>query len=56
MGDFNAYHHEQMHTSGDVESVDLLGDFQLIAACDGTFYYLISSHAIEHVPNVLRLI
>lgn len=52
MDDFNAYHHEQMRTSGEVESIDLLGDFQSIAAGDGTFDYLISSHVIEHVPNV----
>jgi len=52
LDDFNRYVHEQMRISDEVAEVDVLGDFQSIDADDGVFDYLISSHVIEHVPNV----
>lgn len=50
--DFNRYVSEQMRISDEVAEVDLLGDFQSIDADDGVFDYVVSSHVIEHVPNV----
>ncbi|EKG37493.1 hypothetical protein Pav013_3449 [Pseudomonas syringae pv. avellanae str. ISPaVe013] len=53
MEDYQQYFVEQMKVSGDVSKVDMLGDFQCIHTADSSVDYLISSHVIEHVPNLL---
>lgn len=50
--DYQQYRIEQLRQSGEVMAVDVLGDFQSIQAGDSEFDYLISSHVIEHVPNL----
>ncbi len=52
MEDYQQYFVEQMKVSGGVARVDMLGDFQCIHTGDASMDYIISSHVIEHVPNL----
>ncbi|MDD1013891.1 class I SAM-dependent methyltransferase [Pseudomonas rubra] len=50
--DFNLYANEQANYETPPARIDALGDFMDIPYADETFDYLISSHVIEHVPNL----
>ncbi|SDQ71862.1 Methyltransferase domain-containing protein [Pseudomonas sp. UC 17F4] len=50
--DFNLYKNEQANYQVPPARIDALGDFTDIPFADQTFDYLISSHVIEHVPNL----
>jgi SAM-dependent methyltransferase len=52
LDDYQQYSSAQERQAGDILPVDLIGDFQNIHAQDNTFDYLITSHVIEHVPNL----
>ncbi|MCJ8177150.1 class I SAM-dependent methyltransferase [Pseudomonas viridiflava] len=52
MDDYQQYVTEQVRVSGKVAKVDVIGDFQSIRMDDASVDYLISSHVIEHVPNL----
>lgn len=52
MDDYQQYVVEQTRISGAVAEVDIIGDFQSILIEDSSVDYLISSHVIEHVPNL----
>lgn len=52
--DFRRYKADQMRKSGgEMIEVDLVGDFQSLKCADAQFDYFITSHVIEHTPNVL---
>jgi SAM-dependent methyltransferase len=53
MNDYACYRDAQVGLSGDLVQIDMIGDFQDLDANDGQFDYLISSHVIEHVPNLI---
>lgn len=50
--DYNGYKKEQANYCAEPANVDALGDFTSIPFPDDTFDYLITSHVIEHVPNL----
>ena len=50
--DYTHYKQEQANYHAEPAKVDALGDFMDIPFPDQTFDYLISSHVIEHVPNL----
>lgn len=50
--DFKLYANEQANYQSEPARIDALGDFTDIPFADETFDYLISSHVIEHVPNL----
>jgi SAM-dependent methyltransferase len=52
LADFLKYSNAQVERVGDAVSVDLVGDYQTIRSEDGAFDYIVSSHVIEHTPNV----
>ncbi|MCO7504365.1 MULTISPECIES: bifunctional 2-polyprenyl-6-hydroxyphenol methylase/3-demethylubiquinol 3-O-methyltransferase UbiG [Pseudomonas] len=51
--DYTHYKQEQANYHVEPARVDALGDFLDIPFADQTFDYLITSHVIEHVPNLL---
>jgi SAM-dependent methyltransferase len=53
MVDYEGYKDEQLRFGSTLAQVDMLGDFQNIPVDDGQFDYLISSHVIEHEPNLI---
>lgn len=53
LADYLKYKQAQVDRTGEMIKVDLVGDFQSIHCSDQAFDYLISSHVIEHAPNVL---
>jgi len=53
LADYLKYKQAQVDRTGEMINVDLVGDFQSIHCSDQAFDYLISSHVIEHAPNVL---
>ena len=53
MRDYECYRDAQVDLSGDLVKIDMLGDFQDLDADDEQFDYVISSHVIEHVPNLI---
>jgi SAM-dependent methyltransferase len=53
MNDYACYRDAQVDLSGDLVKIDLIGDFQDLDADDEQFDYIISSHVIEHVPNLI---
>ncbi|MBP0600728.1 methyltransferase domain-containing protein [Herbaspirillum sp. LeCh32-8] len=52
LSDYASYKAEQERFGETPLEIDMLGDFQDIAADDGSFDYIVSSHVIEHVPNL----
>lgn len=50
--DYTHYKQEQANYAAEPARVDALGDFLDIPFQDETFDYLITSHVIEHVPNL----
>jgi SAM-dependent methyltransferase len=50
--DFEAYRHEQKMNGEETNRVDCLGDFQDLSFADGSIDYIVSSHVIEHIPNL----
>lgn len=50
--DYDHYKKEQANYCAEPARVDALGDFTAIPFPDATFDYLITSHVIEHVPNL----
>jgi hypothetical protein len=52
LNDYAAYKGEQERLGEKPIELDMLGDFQDIHADDSSFDYIVSSHVIEHVPNL----
>lgn len=52
LSDYAAYKAEQERQGEQPVEIDMLGDFQDINAGNSSFDYIVSSHVIEHVPNL----
>jgi hypothetical protein len=52
LNDYAGYKAEQERQGEKPLEIDMLGDFQDIDAGDRSFDYIVSSHVIEHVPNL----
>lgn len=53
LADYEFFRDSQVGMSGELVKIDMVGDFQHLDVEDEKFDYVISSHVIEHVPNVI---
>lgn len=51
--DFTLYRDEQIRLCGSYAMIDIPGSATRLGVPDGSQYYILSSHVVEHVPNLI---